>query len=342
MSIHKVADIAGVSASTVSRVINNNPRVAPATVDVVRKAMEKLGYTPSDRRPGPKPQSHRVGTATVAFLVLGTSPDRATPAFQDLLYGVSTGASQLDTDLIFGHVPDVEHLPVRLLDKKVDGLLLHGATPTGLLRERLQSIPTVWLMGNRRRPEWGDQVMPDGYSIGETAAKFLLSKGHRDLVFLNLDSGHWPFRLYGHGFSVAAEDAQATLHVIKHTPHTTGGYWRKHSQEAVDHVVDEFMKLSPRPTGIFVADDMQVALLQPALQARGVVIESGKTDVVSCNNERPYLVGLNPIPTEIDFRAGAIGRRGIEHLLWRLEHSDITERIVTTIEPHLVQAATTV
>src|SRR4051812_28063145 len=135
MSIHKVADLAGVSASTISRVINNNPRVAPATVDVVKQAMSKLGYTPSDRRPGPKPASQRVGTATIAFLVLGTSPDRATPAFQDLLYGVSTGASQMDADLIFGHVPDAEHLPVRLLDKKVDGLLLHGATPTGVLRD---------------------------------------------------------------------------------------------------------------------------------------------------------------------------------------------------------------
>src|SRR5205823_13632548 len=54
MSIFDVADLARVSSSTVSRVINNHPRVAPETAQSVRKAMKTLGYTPSERRPGPK------------------------------------------------------------------------------------------------------------------------------------------------------------------------------------------------------------------------------------------------------------------------------------------------
>jgi LacI family transcriptional regulator len=339
MSIHKVAEIAGVSASTVSRVINKHPRVAPETEQAVRKAMVQLGYEPSDRRPGPKPQSRRTGTATVAFLVLGGSPERATPAFQELLFGVSTGASSHDADLVFSHVPDVEHLPVRLLDQKVDGLLLHGALPAGALRDRLHEIPTVWLMGNRRRPEWGDQVMPDGYAIGELAAKHLMSLGHRDLVFLNLDEGHWPFRLSAHGFQVTASDAGANVELVQYAPKEGGGYWRKHTAQAVESLVDQYLALRPRPTGIFVADDMQVAMIQPALQHRGVEIGPGKCDVISCNNERPYLVGLTPVPSEIDFRAAAIGRRGVEQLMWRLSHPEVAERIVSTIEPQLVPAS---
>jgi DNA-binding LacI/PurR family transcriptional regulator len=71
MSITRVAKLAGVSSSTVSRVINNHPRVAPETAEAVRKAMEKLNYTPSDRRPGPKPSLRtRTGAANIAFLVL--------------------------------------------------------------------------------------------------------------------------------------------------------------------------------------------------------------------------------------------------------------------------------
>ena len=74
MSISKVAKLAGVSSSTVSRVINNHPRVAPETAQSVRRAMHTLNYTPSDRRPGPKPASrNRNGVADIAFLVLGTS-----------------------------------------------------------------------------------------------------------------------------------------------------------------------------------------------------------------------------------------------------------------------------
>jgi LacI family transcriptional regulator len=338
MSIHKVAKTAGVSASTVSRVINNHPRVAPETAEAVRKAMEQLGYAPSDRRPGPKPASRRAGTATIAFLVLGTTADRATPAFQELLFGVSTGASNADADLIFSHVPDVEHLPARILDRKVDGILLHGALPGGILRERLQSLPTVWLMGNRRRPEWGDQVMPDAFAVGELAAKYLVGQGHQRLAFLNLDAVHWPFRLGGHGFQSTASDLGASAEVVQYSPGEVAGYWKKHTAQAVNELVSAFLKLTPRPTGIFVADDMQVAMLQPALQAAGVDVAPGRCDVISCNNERPYLVGLHPVPAEIDLRAAAIGRRGVEQLMWRLAHPDVQERIVSTIEPMLVPA----
>src|SRR5262245_34422883 len=152
MSITRVAKLAGVSSSTVSRVINNHPRVAPETAQSVRRAMATLGYTPSDRRPGPKPSARSRAAADIAFLVLGTSGSRATPAFQDLLRGVSMGASRHELNLIFHHVADPNRLPGRVVDQKVDGMLLHGATPVGEARELLRRIPTVWLMGNVRRP----------------------------------------------------------------------------------------------------------------------------------------------------------------------------------------------
>src|SRR6186997_1361332 len=111
MSISKVAKLAGVSSSTVSRVINNHPRVAPETADNVRKAMSKLGYAPSDRRPGPKPASRAAtGVTTVAFLVLGTSRGGTTPAFEELLRGVSAGASRNNINLVFSHMPDPDRL----------------------------------------------------------------------------------------------------------------------------------------------------------------------------------------------------------------------------------------
>src|SRR5436309_14847962 len=128
MSINKVAKLAGVSSATVSRVINNHPRVAPETAQNVRKAMQELNYTPSERRPGPKPSFRsRTGVANIAFLVLGTSRTRATPAFEELLRGVSLGASNNDLNLAFNHLPEPDHLASRILDQRIDGILLHGA-----------------------------------------------------------------------------------------------------------------------------------------------------------------------------------------------------------------------
>jgi LacI family transcriptional regulator len=338
MSITRVAKLAGVSSSTVSRVINNHPRVAPETAEAVRKAMQELSYTPSDRRPGPKPASRLQGAhgANIAFLVIGANRNRATPAFEDLLHGVSRGASQHDLNLVFSHVPDPDELPSRIASQRIDGMLLHGATPGRALRDRLRRIPTVWLMGNRRRPEWGDQVMPDGYEVGDLAAKYLLGRGHRNLAFLNLDANHWPFRVYGHAFGVTAADAGASVHLVEQARAASPDYWGGHSTESVEALVQRYLALDPRPTGVFVADDIQVANLQPMLQRRGVELGPGKVEVISCNNEKPYLVGLHPRPAVIDIRVESIGCRGVEQLLWRLAHTNVTERIITMIEPLLV------
>lgn len=324
--------------------MNNHPRVAPETAKAVRKAMRELDYKPSDRRPGPKPSLRtRTGATTIAFLVFGTARNRTTPAFERLLNGVSLASSSYNLNLLFVQVPDPEQVPGRIIDANVNGLLLHGALPSQAVREQLSRIPTVWLMGNRRRPEWGDQVMPDGYEIGELAAKHLIGRGHRDLAFFDLDSEHWAFRVYGHAFSAVAADSGAKVHQLEQKRPEIHDYWQPYTREATDALVDRYLRIEPTPTGIFVADDMQVAMIQPALQQRGLTIGPGPggIEVVSCNNETPYLMGLSPRPTSIDIRAENIGRRGIEQLVWRLEHPEVVERTTITVEPTLSNGTTT-
>ncbi|HEY1683297.1 MAG TPA: LacI family DNA-binding transcriptional regulator [Tepidisphaeraceae bacterium] len=334
MSINKVAKLAGVSNSTVSRVINNHPRVAPETAKAVRKAMSTLDYKPSDRRPGPKPSLRtRTGATTIAFLVFGTSRNRTTPAFERLLNGVSLASSANNLNLLFAQVPNPEELPGRIIDANVNGLLLHGALPGPEVRERLQRIPTVWLMGNRRRPEWGDQVMPDGYEIGELAARYLTERGHKHLAFFDLDADHWAFRVYGHAFSASAADHGAQVHQLEQKRQLGQDYWQPYMTDSTQELVDRYCRIEPRPTGIFVADDMQAATIQPALQRSGVDIRPGGVEVVSCNNEISFLMGLSPRPASIDIRAEAIGQRGVEQLIWRLEHPDIAERTTIAVEP---------
>jgi DNA-binding LacI/PurR family transcriptional regulator len=343
MSINQVAKLAGVSSSTVSRVINNHPRVAPETAQNVRRAMQSLNYTPSDRRPGPKPHSGpRSQVASIAFLVLGTSGNRATPAFQNLLQGVSMAASKKELNLIFHHIADPDKLPLRVLEQRIDGILLHGRTPTEEARDRLRKIPTVWLMGNLRRPDWGDQVLPDAYSIGEQAARYLIARGHKRLAFMNLEGGHWALRMYGHAFASAAQDHEgAHVDRLEQTSDPAAGYWHDYTSDAVETLVKRYTSLAVRPTGIFVADDMQVATLQPALQKHGVRIGPGEVEIISCNNEQPYLVGLSPRPAVLDIRVESIGRRAVEQLLWRIEHVEVPERIITAIEPVVVPGEST-
>jgi DNA-binding LacI/PurR family transcriptional regulator len=338
MSITQVARLAGVSSSTVSRVINNHPRVAAETIKAVRAAMDKLKYTPSDNRPGPKPgQRNAANVTTIGFLVLGTSEDRATPAFESLMRGVAAGATQMDLKLAFHHINDPSNIPPSALDPAIGGLLLHGMLPPPETREKLRRFPTVWMMGNRRRPDWGDQVMPDAYDIGDKAATYMLGRGHRTFAYLNLDHGHWPFRVASLSFSARVVDAGGTCDLIERSrSDAERAYWPQFAVNAAEELVQQYLKLDPRPTGVFVADDMQVAIIQPALQRAGVQIGPGKVEIISCNNEKAYLLGLSPKPAEIDIRVDAIGMRGVERLLWRINNRSVSERIATALEPLVI------
>src|SRR5262249_34549753 len=110
-----------------------------------------------------------------------------------------------------------------------------------------------------------------------------------------------------------------------------------YDRTAVDALAQAFAAMTTEPTGIFIADDFQAAMVQPALQEQGVRIGSG-VDVISCNNEDAYLMALHPRRASIDIRLESIGRRAIDQLLWRATHPTFDDRIVTTIEPRLVPA----
>ena len=111
---------------------------------------------------------------------------------------------------------------------------------------------------------------------------------------MNLDAGHRQLHLYGRAFAATAAESSASISAVEQTRQVVPEYWREHSPAAVESIVEQYLDLDPRPTGIFVADDMQVAMIQPALQRRGVDISPGKVEIISCNHEEPYLVGLIP------------------------------------------------
>src|SRR4051812_26254164 len=131
MSLQRVAQLAGVSTSTVSRVVHEHPSVASETASVVRAAMQRLAFTPAVRRPrkaysnghsnGHSLDAHRA--TALGFLILGTSGANAAPAFEKLLRGVSAACNENGLALKIGFVSTAAHAPQWLLGREVGGLL---------------------------------------------------------------------------------------------------------------------------------------------------------------------------------------------------------------------------
>jgi LacI family transcriptional regulator len=96
MSVMEVAQLAGVSQATVSKVLNNYPSVSREKARLVRDAMKQLNYVPTSRRRG-KSLKHGL----VAILFLNGSPDRDFNAnFATQLVGIERALRSHGSDMM--------------------------------------------------------------------------------------------------------------------------------------------------------------------------------------------------------------------------------------------------
>ena len=124
-TIKDVARLAGVSPSTVSRVLNQKGVISDETKQKIASAMEQLKYVPNDIA-----RSFANGSAHAISLVIDISDGTAyaNNFFNNTVFGIETAAHQNDYNLIitngaaaFGGISSVERL---IAGKKVDGVVL--------------------------------------------------------------------------------------------------------------------------------------------------------------------------------------------------------------------------
>src|SRR3712207_7205927 len=125
VTIQDVADRAGVSAMTVSRVINNHVRVASATRQRVIQAINELGYVPNALARG----LLQGRTRTIALIV----SDISNPFFTQVARGVEDIAQRNGYAVLLGNSDesvDKERQYVNImLQNRVDGLLIAPSGP---------------------------------------------------------------------------------------------------------------------------------------------------------------------------------------------------------------------
>src|SRR3954447_26003919 len=123
VTIQDVAARAGVSAMTVSRVLNSPARVAPATRQRVEQVIHDLGYVPNALATG----LLKGRTRTIALIV----SDISNPFFTIIVRGVEDLAQRNGYTVILGNsdesVEKERQYVTALLSKRIDGLLIAPA-----------------------------------------------------------------------------------------------------------------------------------------------------------------------------------------------------------------------
>ena len=182
-TLRDVAQLAGVSFKTVSRVVNAEPGVSPVMAERVREAVAELGY-----RPDPAASSLRRAdgrTMTIAVIL----EDLANP-FPAALHSAVVGAMRAREVLVLsatsGESPEDERdVFMAFADRRVDGhvLMPTSADHAWMHSERIGARHVV--MVDRPAPGFAaDVVTTDHRGGAEQATAHLARHGHRRIAFL--------------------------------------------------------------------------------------------------------------------------------------------------------------
>ncbi|HBF35495.1 TPA: hypothetical protein DDW35_13110 [Candidatus Sumerlaeota bacterium] len=340
MSIVKVAQRAGVSQATVSRVVNNDRNVTPETALKVREAMRELGYVPKApalRRGPRRNQDVHLATGNIAFLAKGEDLKvfAHSPVMHDVVRGIESALAERGLSMIQGAIGGERQIPPIVARRQVDGLIvwptLFGMAPEVI--EALRSYQIVYVMSAAMDSLPGDRVKNNNRSIGRLAAEYLISKGHK--VVAHAAMAEMPAaaeRWAAFAEAARAQGVEAVQYVIEQRGLDLNDLRNEEVDRSIEAGVAQMLASNPRPTGVFATCDALVARMYPALKNQGVKIGT-EMEVISCNNEFALLAGLDPCPKSIDIRGELIGRRAVEQLLWRISNPGDETCVTVEIDP---------
>ena len=263
-TIEDVARKAKVGLGTVSRVLNNSPRVSPETRQTVLKVIDELGYTPNAAaRRLSSGRTYTVGIVTPFFTI---------PSFVERLTGVQDVLNDSDYDLVLHSVRSPQHFQDKIKEllsqKRVDGLiLLTYPADEGNWWRSGWNLPVVVI--DSHNVEHYPSIIIDNIQGGEVAANYLISKGHRKIGFIG-DELEDEF-----GFVSTRDRFDGFMRTITRHDLVQNSAWYRfglRGRDAAYANAIEVLSLSERPTAIFAASDIQAFGVLNAAHSLGLQV----------------------------------------------------------------------
>lgn len=183
VAVADVARAAGVSAATVSRVLNRHPSVREDTRLRVEQAMQSLNYRVSIA-------ARSLRTAQT-HLVLALVPDLANPYYAEILRGIGITARQHNYELLLcdsGQDSARERAIAQMLHSHLyDGVIcMDPFTTQRLVAQEVRNLP--WVACSEFVPDDNiPHVSIDHRLAAKDAVLYLLSRGHRKIALINSD-----------------------------------------------------------------------------------------------------------------------------------------------------------
>lgn len=331
VTANDVAKMAGVSPSTVSRVISNNPRISEPTRRKVLKCMEELGYYPNANARSLAIKK----TGTVGIIIPTTSEDYfSNPFFAESLRGIIRGASKSGYDLLLStNTEKGEELKITkkfVRGSKVDGIILMTSKVDDECIEYLKNIDFPFSIIGSTDDEKINQVDNDNALAAYELTKHLIEIGRKRIAMIvgdiNLVVSKKRIKGYKKALSEANIDFDENLLFSGSFDEKTG----------YDYGV-KISKINPLPDGLIVADDLVAFGAVKAFEDLEINIPK---DIAVASFNNSVLAKHSNIPlTSVDINAFELGREAMNLLVDAIEDEVRGEKI--TIPYNIYKRAST-
>jgi LacI family transcriptional regulator/LacI family purine nucleotide synthesis repressor/LacI family repressor for deo operon, udp, cdd, tsx, nupC, and nupG len=319
ITIYEIAKEAGVSVSTVSRVLTGNANVSEKRMKKVMDVIEKYDYHPNSiARSLSNKKSHTIG------IIL---PDITHPFYSQIFYGAEAQALVKGYTLLLGctmndtikHITNLEAHYIRILqEKKVDGMIIMGGAvnETNPIKEHMDMIARL----NERMPVVTvNDALParDTLHVGvdetigtRALVNYLVSLKHKRFAFI--------------GGDLAIEPTQTRLNTMIESLAYHGIEFdmdffipNDFNVESGKKCMVELLQKSTMPTAVICLNDLvAIGAIYTARKA-GLVIPDDISIVGSDN--MPISEYVVPALTTVDLKALEIGKKAIEVLVNSIE-----------------------
>lgn len=319
-----VARLAGVSHQTVSRVVNGQTNLRPATRERVLEAIQQLGYRPNTA--ARSLVTRRSGTIGVigsksGFWGPSTVHRAIQAAGREAGYFVSSANLQSLTRTEFTDAMN------HLRDQHVEGIVLIAATDDAVEAARTQvdqGVPVVVVEGDPEKASW--TVGVDQVAGAEAGTRHLIELGHKEVVHVAGPTSWTEARARLRGYRNAMYAAG-----LRPSRHLEGDWSARSGYEAGREIAGR-----DDVSAVFCANDQMAIGLLLSLSEAGRSVP-GDISVVGFDDipEAAYLI---PPLTTVRQDFATVGQRAIEILRAAIVDDPTPDRLIS---PELVVRSST-
>jgi LacI family transcriptional regulator len=293
VTLDMVAQAAGVSASTVSRILNGTAVVSDAKKRAVDEAILKSGFVPNPVARG------LAGGRTLSIGVI-------TQAIDSPFYGVALRGIEQELDkagysslFVSGHWDAMEESRCidTLRSRRVDGIIvLTGRLSDASLKKCAKALPVVVTGRILKAPNLVSLDF-DNFQGGRLATEYLISLGHRRIAFITGDDKHPDANERLRGYRAALEAAKIPFRPSLVAP---GMFHEESGLVAIEQLLDQ----AERFTAVFAANDQMALGACLGLNRRGLSVPDdvsvvGFDNLLTCAFLSPPLTTIHHPALEI-------------------------------------------